>query len=318
MMKPVAHLLIVVVILSGLALAQNTKRSNQPQDPDLVRLGTIGVNLPVSVLDKKGRVVTDLTKDNFALYEDGEPQQIISLSKEDELPLNLGVLVDASNSVRPKLKFEKDAAMNFLDTVVRRGQDLALFVIFSSRVELLQDFTDNLEDLRDAVFSVKAGGPTALYDSIYRVCEEKMPTAPGRRAIVVLTDGEDTASRHTIDEAIEMAQKAEVGIYGIGTTNAGPFGVARGVKGAPGSKELNRLAEETGGKTYFPAELAELDKIFADISAELRGQYVLFYVSTNQARDGQFRKIEVKVVDRDDVRVRVKRGYTAPLGESLL
>lgn len=317
-MESVARWLTIVVVVSASAWAQNPKRPNQPQDPDLVRLVTLGVNLPVSVFDKKGRIVTDLTLEHFEVYEDGEPQRILSLGRENELPLNLGVLMDASNSVRPKLKFEKDAAMNFLDAVVRRGQDLALFAIFNSKVELLQDFTDNLEDLRDAIYSVQAGGATALYDAIYRVCEEKMPTAPGRRALVVLTDGEDTASYHTIEEAIDMAQKAEVSIYGIGTTNAGPFGVTRGIKGAPGSKELIRLTEETGGKAYFPSDLDELDKIFADIGAELRGQYLLFYVSTNQARDGKFRKIEVKIVNRDGLRVRAKRGYTAPRGDSLL
>ncbi|MBI3951503.1 MAG: VWA domain-containing protein [Acidobacteria bacterium] len=317
MMKLVAPLVVTVVLLSTITPAQNIKRSGQ-QDPEQVRLGTIGVNLPVTVLDKKGRLVTDLTIDNFQVLEDGERQQLLSLSRENELPLNVGVLMDTSNSVRPKLKFEKDAAMNFLDTVVRRGQDLALFVTFSARVELLQDFTDNLEDLRDAIFSVKAGGPTTLYDAIYRVCEEKMPTAPGRRALITISDGEDTASHHTVEEAIEMAQKAEVGVYCIGTTNAGPFGVVRGVKDAPGNKELIRMAEETGGKAFFPSELLELDKIFADIGTELRGQYILFYVSSNQARDGKFRKIEVKIAGRDGLRVRVKRGFTAPLGESLL
>lgn len=312
--------ILVGSLLFGMAaiLAFSFPQRPAPQSPGQIRLGTIGVNLPVTVVDKKGRLVTDLTLENFEVYEDGELQFIRSLSREDDLPLNIGVLMDASNSVRPKLKFEKGAAMSFLDAVVRRGQDRALFVIFNSRVELLQDFTDNLEDLRDAIYSVKARGPTSLYDAIYRVCQEKMPSARGRRAIVTISDGEDTASQHTLDEAIEMAQKTEVIIYCIGTTNAGPFGVTRGIKGAPGNKELERLATETGGRAFFPTDLYELDKIFAEIGEELHNQYILFYISTNQERDGKFRKIKVKIVGRDGLHVRAKRGYKAPLGESLL
>ncbi|MCS6805594.1 MAG: VWA domain-containing protein [Acidobacteriota bacterium] len=317
MLRVITNLLVIFGLIVPLVVAQNAKKVPRP-DPEQIILGTIGVNLPVTVVDKKGRLVTDLTANDFIVLEDGQRQQVQSLSKENELPLNISLLMDASNSVRPKLKFEKDAAMSFLDTAIRRGQDEALLVAFSSRVELIQDFTDNLEDLRDAIHSVKASGTTAMYDAIYRVCEEKMPTAPGRRAIILLSDGEDTASRYTIEEAIEMAQKTEVTIYCIGTTNAGPFGVVRGTVDAPGNKELIRIAEETGGRAYFPASLDELDKIFADISAELRAQYILFYVSTNQARDGKFRRVEVKVANRDGLRVRVKRGFTAPLGDSLL
>jgi Ca-activated chloride channel family protein len=281
-----------------------------------VKLGSIGVNLPVSVADKKGRYITDLAVDNFEIKEDGQRQQITSLSRESELPLNLAVVMDTSNSVRAKLKFEKEAGMNFIDTVVRRGKDLALFVVFNSKVELLQDFTDNLEDLRDAIYGVKAGGPTALFDAVYRTCEEKMLTALSRRAIVLLSDGEDTASRHTLEEAIEIAQKAETVVYCIGTKNAGFFGVKGGMSGSEGDKELKRLAEETGGRAFFPTELIELEKTFADIEQELRSQYVLFYASSNQNRDGRFRKLDVNVIGRDGMRVRVKRGYTAPMGET--
>ncbi len=315
MLRVIVYLSLILLFLGSPILAQNKNRLSRP-DPEQIVLDTIGVNLPVTVVDKKGRLVTDLTMENFAVYENDELQKLLSLSKENELPLNVSVLMDASNSVRPKLKFEKEAAISFLHTVVRRGQDEALFVIFNSRVELLQDFTDNIEDLRDAIMMVKAGGPTALYDAIYRVCEEKMPTAPGRRAIIAISDGEDTASRHTLEEAIEMAQKTEVGVYCIGTTNAGPFGVGRGVIDAPGNKELRRLAEETGAKAFFPSDLLELDKIFSEIGAELRGQYILFYVSSDQTRNGKFREIKVKVVNRDGVSVRTKRGFAAPLGDS--
>jgi Ca-activated chloride channel family protein len=313
--RAMSTLLVVLCGLTGLVLPQSSPQTTPSQQSD-VRLGTIGVNLSVAVLDKRGRLITDLRVGNFEIKEDGERQQVVSFSKENELPLSLGVLMDASNSVRPKLKFEKDAAMNFLDAVVRRGKDSALFVIFNSKVELLQDFTDNLEDLRDAIYSVKAGGPTALYDSVYRVCQEKMPTANGRRAIIAVSDGEDTASRHTLEDAIEIAQRTETVVYCVGTNNAGFFGVKGGISGTEGDKDLKRLAEETGGRAFFPTEVLELEKTFTEIGQELRSQYILFYVSSNQRRDGRFRDIDVKIVGRDGMRVRAKRGYTAPFGDA--
>ncbi len=280
------------------------------QEP--VRLGTIGVNVPVTVFDKSGRLITDLTVENFDVREDGVPQRIILFSKENELPLSIGLIMDVSNSVRPKLKFEQEAMMAFFDALIRPGKDQALFVTFSTTVELLQDFTDDHELLKQAVRSARPIGATALYDAIYRVCEEKMGTAPGRRALVVISDGEDNASNHTLDEVIDLAQRTETVIYTVGTTNVGGFGVTGGITDAPGNKELRRIAEATGGKAFFPAKLLDLERAFTEISQELRSQYYLFYVSTNQTRDGNFRKIDVKVVGREGLRARTKRGYTAP------
>ena len=299
---------------SGWGNQSDAFRQNSPAAPSQedVRLGTIGVNVPVTVLDKSGRLITDLTVENFDVREDGVPQRILLFSKENELPLSIGLLMDVSNSVRPKLKFEQEATMAFFDAIIRPGKDQALFVTFSTTVELLQDFTDDHEQLKQAVRSARPIGATALYDAIYRVCEEKMWTAPGRRALVVISDGEDNASDHTLEEVIDLAQRVETVIYTIGTTNVGGFGVTGGLTDAPGNKELRRMAEATGGKAFFPAKLLDLERTFTEISQELRSQYYLFYVSTNQARDGSFRKIEVKVVGRDNLRARTKRGYTAP------
>jgi Ca-activated chloride channel family protein len=279
-----------------------------------VRLGTIGVNLPITVFDKDGRLITELTKDDFEVTEDKVRQEIRSFSKENELPLSASLVMDISNSVRPKLKFEQEATMAFLDTIVRPRKDKALFVTFGSIVELHQDFTDDLEALKNAIYSVKSGGATALYDGIYRVLEEKMATASGRRAIIVISDGEDNSSEHTLEEVVDLAQRVEAVIYCIGTNNAGGFGVSGGVIDAPGNKELRKIADETGGRAFFPTKIIELERNFTEISKELRSQYVLFYVSSNQTRDGKFRDIDVKIPGRKGVEARTKRGYTAPKG----
>ncbi len=277
-----------------------------------VRLGVIGVNVPVTVYDKKGRLVTDLAVEDFEVREDGVPQRILSFSKENELPLSVALVMDASNSVRPKLKFEKEAAIAFLDGIIRPRKDRALLVTFGSVIELHQDFTDDVEELKAALHVVKAGGATPLYDALYRVIEEKMTTAPGRRVLVLVSDGEDTASERTVEEVIELAQRTEVIIYSVGTMHAGGFGVTMGLTDAPGMKELRRLAEETGGRAFFPEKILDLERNFSDISVELRSQYYLFYVSSNQNRDGRFRKIEVRIPTRKDLRVRTRRGYKAP------
>jgi Ca-activated chloride channel family protein len=285
-----------------------------PRSQEDVRLGTIGVNLPITVFDKDGRLVTDLTKEDFEVKEDKVVQEIRSFSKENELPLTVSLLMDVSNSVRPKLKFEQEATMAFLDTIVRPRKDKALFVTFASVVELQQDFTDDLEALKTAIYAVKSGGATALYDAVYRSLEEKMTTAAGRRAVIVISDGEDNSSEHTLDEVVDLAQRVEAVIYCIGTNNAGGFGVSGGVHDAPGNKELRKIAEETGGRAYFPSKILELERNFTEISKELRSQYVLFYVSSNQTRDGVFREIDVKVPARKGLEARAKRGYTAPKG----
>ncbi|MBI4468676.1 MAG: VWA domain-containing protein [Acidobacteria bacterium] len=310
--RGLAAVVLSAAVISGPAIPQERKPPVKTPDPDDVTLGTLAVNLPVLVLDKHGQSVSGLQPDNFEVKEEGVPQTVRSVSTESDLPLALGVLMDCSNSVRPKLKFEQEAAMNFLDTVVRRRKDQALFVAFNTTVELLQDFTDDLEALRKAIYSTRASGSTSLYDAIYRVCEEKMHTGAARRALIAISDGEDNASEHTLDQAIDYAQRTETVVYCLGTANAGGFGVSGGVWDAPGNKELKKLADETGGKAYFPSRLIELERSFAEIGRELRSLYVVFYISTNQARDGKFREIDVKVRHASGTRTRAKRGYAAP------
>ncbi|GBC77384.1 hypothetical protein HRbin08_00861 [bacterium HR08] len=303
----ISSIIVFLLLGSGSVRAPQTVPSQEE-----VRLGTIGVNVPITVYDKDGRLVTDLTVEDFEVREDGVPQRILSFSKENELPLSVALVMDASNSVRPKLKFEKEATIAFLDGIVRPRKDRALLVTFGSVIELHQDFTDDVEDLKAAIRAVKAGGATPLYDALYRVIEEKMTMAPGRRVLILISDGEDTASERTLEDVIELAQRTEVVVYAIGTVHAGGFGVTMGMTDAPGMKELRRLAEETGGRAFFPSKILDLERNFSDISAELRSQYYLFYVSSNQNRDGRFRKIEVRILNRKDLRARTKRGYKAP------
>jgi len=309
--RSVSALAVLAVIENGLVFSQRPSPAASPSQEE-VRLGTIGVNLPVTVYDKDGRLVTDLTVEDFEVREDGVPQRILSFSKENELPLSVALVMDTSNSVRPKLKFEKEATIAFLDGIIRPKRDRALFVTFGSVIELHQDFTDDVEDLKAAIQAVKAGGATPLYDALYRVIEEKMAMASGRRVLVLISDGEDNASERTLEEVIELAQRHEVVIYAIGTAHAGGFGVTMGMVDAPGTKELRRIAEETGGRAFFPQKVLDLERNFSEISTELRSQYYLFYVSSNQNRDGRFRKIEVRVAGRKDLRARTKRGYKAP------
>ncbi len=308
----VAFSLLLGLCLQTRPLSQQPKKETKSPEQENVRLGTLAVNLPVLVVDKHGQMVPGLQTGDFELKEDGTVQAIRSISTETELPLVLGVLLDASNSVRPKLKFEQEAAMNFLDTVVRRRKDKALFVAFNTTVELLQDFTDDLEGLRKAIYSTRASGSTALYDAVYRVCEEKMLGGSGRRALIVISDGEDNASEHKLEQAIDIAQRSETIVYALGTSNAGEFGVTGGILDTPGTKEMKRLAEETGGRAFFPTKIITLERNFAEIGRELRSLYVLFYISSNQNRDGKFRNIDLKVKNQAGARVRVKRGYTAP------
>jgi Ca-activated chloride channel family protein len=220
--------------------------------------------------------------------------------------------MDTSNSVKPKLKFEKDAAVSFLQTVLRPRKDRALFVTFDSEVELHQDFTDRIDLLSRAIDKVKARGETRMYDAIHQVCEEKMFASQGRRrAMVIITDGEDTVSERTLKEALDIAQRSETVIFAISTKAGGFFGVQAGTVDRKEDKELKRLAEETGGRAFFTGEVIELERSFSAVARELRSQYLLAYSPSNDKFDGKYRQIEVRLPGYKDLRIRTKKGYPA-------
>ena len=294
------------------------QRQQSPQDLDTEVVTTRLVNLPITVLDKKDQPVTGLTRNDFLVFEDKRPQQINSFFEERESPqtLYIGVLMDTSSSTAGKLRFEKEAALNFIHTVARRRRDQIAFVTFDDEVKLLQDFTTKLDLLDKAIEGVKKPGrQTALYNAIWQFCNEKMRNVPGRRALVVITDGDDTVGQATLREAIEMAQATETTIYAI-STKAGFLGTVPGVEAGQvadkGDRNLERLCEETGGRAFFTGDILALERSFTRVAKELHTQYIITYIPTNKNYDGRERRIEVKLAgNRDGLRVRTKRGYIA-------
>ena len=270
----------------------------KPQSDDKPqKLGVLEVRLPISVKQNK-KFIGGLTQSNFEVYEDGKRQKIEKFVAPSQLPLNIAVLMDTSNSVKLKLPFEKDAAEDFVATVTTfRRRDQVLFATFDSDVELHQDFTDSQEPLIRAIKAVKAGGYTKLYDGVYRVVEEKMANlqaSEARRIIVILSDGEDTASERTLRDAIEMAERYDVTIFGISTKNF--KGASSGLIENADDKDLRKLCEETGGQLFLPSEKAELFRAFTQVALDLRQEYVLFYTPVNQAKLNKRREIKVKLV----------------------
>jgi Ca-activated chloride channel homolog len=294
-----------------------TKPGGAKQDntePGQIKTVTVNVRLPVAVTDKNNRFVVDLKETDFEIAEDRTPQAIISFQPQSNLPLDVAVLMDTSNSVKSKLKFEKEAANSFLETALKYREDRALFATFDSQVELHQDFTNRLDFLTQAIDKVKAQGGTRMYDAVYGICEEKMmaPTSLGRRhAMVVITDGEDTESERELKEVIDIAQRTETTVYMISTESGGIFGVKAGLVDRKEDKDLKRLAEETGGRAFFTANVNELKESLAGIARELRSQYLIAYEPTNGNYDGKFRQVEVKLPKHKGLRVRTKKGYMA-------
>jgi len=281
--------------------------------PGQISTVTVNVRLPITVSDNRtGRFIVDLKQEDFTILEDNEPQRIESFLPQTELPLDVAVLMDTSNSVKPKLKFEKDAAVSFLQTMLTSRRDRALFATFDSEIELHQDFTNRLDLLTRAIDRVKAAGETRLYDAIYQVCEEKMFASSGRRrAMVIISDGDDTISDKQLDDAIDLAQRSETVVFVISTKAGGFFGVQGGTVARREDKNLKRLAEDTGGRVFFTAEVIELERSFTRIAIELRSQYILSYSPSNEKFDGKFREIEIRLPNHKNLRIRAKRGYAA-------
>ncbi len=281
----------------------------QERDPgeDVIRI--TNVTVPVIVTDQDDRFISKLTKDDFEIYENKKKQKIESFEDKTDLPLFVAVLMDTSASIKPKLKFQKEATISFLQTIIRRRKDQALFATFDSTVQLRQDFTDDTNLLAKAIMEVKASGDTALYDAVYRVCEEKMYNVPTpRKIIIVITDGADTASEHTLEEAIEIAQRYEVLIFGISTRNAGFFGTGAGMVAGEDDEALRKLCTRTGGDVAFPQKVIDLERAFQRIDQAARRYYLLSYEPQDPDTPG-YRKIEVRVVTRKNVKVKARDGY---------
>ncbi len=265
------------------------------------------VRVVFTVTDRHGRYIKDLKRSDFKVIDDQKPAELRSFRSETDLPLQVGLLVDASNSVRDRFKFEQDAAIEFLNSIIRPAYDKAFVVGFDATPEVTQDFTDSTEHLSAGVRMLRAGGGTAMYDALYFACRDKLlkqeQTGPVRRAIILLSDGEDNLSHVTREESIEMAQRAEVIVYTISTNISG-------MKGS-GDKVLERIADATGGRAFFPFQMREMSDAFVSIQEELRSQYAVAYKPANFIADGRYRTIEILAQEKG-LKVRTRKGYYAP------
>jgi VWFA-related protein len=302
---------------SGAAQANSSSQgkadpnSNPPDDAATTITKTVNeVNVVFTVTDRHGRYVKNLAKADFSVLDDSKPvEQIRSFHSETDLPLQVGLMVDASNSVRDRFKFEQESAIEFLNQTVRPRYDRAFVVGFDVTPEVTQDFTDNTEALSRGVRALRPGGGTAMYDALYFACRDKLlkeqQSGAVRRAIILLSDGDDNMSHVTREEAIEMAQRAGVIVYSISTNITG--GARRG-----GDKVLERIADATGGRAFFPFQLNDVANAFVEIQDELRSQYALSYNPANLRSDGRYHTIEILAQNHKGLRVRSRRGYYAP------
>jgi Ca-activated chloride channel homolog len=329
-------LAIELISFGALARAQQNPpvppltQDQQKQIPP-IQVTTGLVHLVATVTDRRHNFITDLDKSDFKILEDGTPQEIRYFGRETDLPLRIGLLLDTSNSIRPRLEFEQDAAIDFLSSVIRRNKDMAFLMTFDNEPEVIQDFTGDLSLLTSAIRRQRAGGGTALRDAIYKAADKlsNPPLAPGpnpevRRVLVVISDGDDTLSDHALSEAIEAAIRAEASIYAISTNtewiststvtgDKQPRATDLSHKNhlGPGDKVLEKFADQSGGRVFFPYRVDDLAQSFVDIGSELRSQYFLAYSPANPpANTTQYRRIEVET-DRKGLIVRSRKGYYA-------
>ncbi len=290
-----------------------------PPDEHRMRVEVGVVSIYCTVKSGKGGLVTDLGQSDFEVKEDGKQQEVRYFARETDRPLTLALLIDTSGSMRNVLPVEQETGARFLEQVLRPS-DLALLMTFDVNVDLLQDFTPEAERLEAALKRTRINAPvsagpfprnpagTRLHDAIYLASREKLAAEVGRKALIVISDGVDQGSDVKLKEAIEAAHRADAIIYTIGITDPA-FYYSQGAF-YDGRGPMNELAKETGGRAIFPRGPEDLKEAFDQIAAELRSQYYLGYTPTNSARDGKFRKIEVKV-KRDGLKVQARRGYYA-------
>jgi Ca-activated chloride channel homolog len=266
------------------------------------------VNVVFTATDAHGKFVKNLSQRDFTVLDDNQPPlSILAFQRATNLPLRVGLLVDASGSVRSRFGFEQDSATQFLTQVVHPRWDRAFVIGFNSHSQLMQDYTDSVARLSEAIHSLHSHGGTALYDAIYLACRDKLLRAdrgqPVRRAIIVLSDGEDNQSQVSLAKAIQMAQQAEVVIYAISTDDSGLVMRGDGV--------LQQLASATGGRAFFPNKASDVSKAFEAVEEELRSQYSLAYKPAQLTADGSYHSIEITAQNKK-VRVRARPGYYAP------
>jgi VWFA-related protein len=311
--------------------AQAPEPAPPPQEAPLAATQAIRrdvnlVDVLFTVFDRNNRIVANLEEKDFRITDDGQPQQILFFNRQNDLPLRVGLLLDTSNSIRSRLKFEQEAAIDFLYSVIRRDRDQAFLMTIEDDPQLVHQATNDLNSLRDAILRQRAGGATALYDAIYKASEEmmKLPLPTGsrldtRRVLVVISDGEDTLSLRSRGEAVDMAQRAGIVIYTISTSTEWVItdNSSRAAQNAQrkylktdGDKALEQFANDSGGRAFFPYLIDDLAQSFGTIGDELRNQYSLAYVPAGRTPDGKFHTIRIQTTGRN-LQVRARRGYYA-------
>src|SRR6266853_572860 len=287
--------------------AENPAKSDSDESVTTIVSAVNEVRVVFTVTDRHGHYIKDLKRNEFKVIDDRQPAELRSFRSETDLPLQVGLLVDASNSVRDRFKFEQEAAIEFLNSIIRPRYDKAFVVGFDATPEVTQDFTDNTQSLSTGVRMLRAGGGTAMYDALYFACRDKLlkqeQSGPVRRAIILLSDGDDNLSHVTREEAIDMAARAEVIVYTISTNISGMKG--------KGDKVLERIADATGGRAFFPFQMRDVSDAFLSIQEELRSQYAVAYKPADFAADGRYRTIAILEQDKS-MKVRTRKGYYAP------
>jgi Ca-activated chloride channel homolog len=305
----------IVAAIAGATVAVTAQQMpgiRRPAD-QIFRATVEMVSLNVTVVDGQNRYVTDLDRADFGVFEDGTKQEITYFNKTS-LPIAMSLLIDTSASMEQRLPTAQEAAVGFAKRL--RPQDLAQIVDFDTRVDVLQDFTADATALETAIRTTQAGGSTSLHNAIYISLKElakikaKSEDDVRRRAIVLLSDGEDTSSLVSFEEVLDLAKRSETAIYAIGLQSRESGGLGKGFREA--EFVLRQLAQETGGRSFFPQKAEELSDIYGVIADELSSQYTLGYAPANQRRDGAWRRLNVQV-NRQGTAARTKRGYFAPM-----
>lgn len=261
-----------------------------------IQINVVQVPLLVTVSDSKGQLITGLTRESFRVFENQKAQKIDSFSRELDRPLSIALLVDTSSSVYSQLDFERAAARDFFSKIVKARKDRAAVIGFSNDPQLMTDFTDDQEKLGSGLKKLDPGGGSGVYDAVYKTAKQKLAGEAGdrRKLIILISDGYDTASAYSLEEATEMAQKHDVVIYAISVNK---ITTAPGNEKSDGNKALKHLVTETGGKDYHPEKLTELGAEFQKIEEELRSQYLLSFTPAGPF-DGAFRKVRVELTDK--------------------
>jgi VWFA-related protein len=314
------RILILTVLTSGSLLLAQDPLPSIKVDVDLV-------NILTSVRDKRGALIPSLQKEDFIILEDGKPQTIKYFTKETDLPLTIGLLVDVSGSQRNLIDIERSAASQFFRDVLRK-KDLAFLISFGEENELLQDYTGSARLLTEGLSQLRVssgvggihpgpvptmGGPrgTVLYDAIFLAADEKLKGEVGRKVIVVITDGVDEGSRLTRNQAIEAAQKSDAVIYSIDYSDPRAYGSFGGFGGGGlGESELRKMSDETGGRVYKVDRRHSLEDVFKELQDEMRSQYSIAYTPTNEVKDGGYRHLDVRLANKE-LKAQARKGYYA-------